>query len=155
MNKKTMKRMSDAVIEIAEKFTFLVGDPESKPDSGQAPVSRAFRSALMHIEAPDKFVVRIAAPLSLCRKFASNLLAVEDSEVTSASAEDALKEFLNVLCGCFASSVYGDKKVVELTPPRVGGMSLAKWKSLCRDERTQLFNIEGQTLAVSIVEGKG
>ena len=109
--------------------------------------------ALMSIEAPGRLDVRMAAPLPLCREFASNLLATEGGAVTDDSAEDALKELLNVVCGRLASSLYGDRVLVELAPPRVSPLSPGAWESFCRDAQTQAFNVEGQPLAVRVSEG--
>jgi hypothetical protein len=145
--------LSDVVTETVEQFAFMLADPGAGPGANLP--ATEFRVAWMRIEAPGRLTVRMAAPLALCREFAANLLAVEGDAVTDESAEDAMRELLNVVCGRLASSVYGDREVVELAPPDVSAMGPDAWEAFCRGAETQAFDVQGRPLAVSVTEEVG
>lgn len=154
MRKNTRRIMSEAVIEILERFTFMVSGVVTTKHAAEFPASRNFAVASMNIAAPARLSVRMGAPIELCRQFAANLLAMDAAKVSDDAAEDALKELLNESCGLFASSFYGDSIGVELTPPRVTGMSAREWDKFRADRQTQTLDVEGRPLAVRAIREK-
>ena len=55
---------------------------------------------------------------------ASNLLGLEpDDESVESKADDAVKEFLNVVCGQLVTALHGTEEVFNLTIPEIWEMS--------------------------------
>jgi hypothetical protein len=58
-----------------------------------------------------------------CVLLAANLLGIDaDDDTATAQGEDAVKEFMNIVCGQFVTSVYGRDDVFNLSIPQIVGL---------------------------------
>jgi len=78
---------------------------------------------------------------------ASNLLGVESSEeTTEQESNDAVREFMNVVCGQYVTAVFGTEDVFNLTIPEV--LELPDTPQLVEPEEDSadiaLLSVEGQ-----------
>lgn len=65
-------------------------------------------------------VLRLRCTRVFAIQLAANLLGLDPDDVeTEHSAKDAVKEFVNVVCGQFITAAYGTEEVFDLTIPQV------------------------------------
>lgn len=74
-----------------------------------------------HGPVAGKLVFR--CPRGFAVQLASNLLGCDGPDPQAeAGAEDAVKEFMNILCGQFVTAVHGTSDIFNLTIPEIGAM---------------------------------
>lgn len=65
-------------------------------------------------------VLRLRCTQEFSIQLAANLLGLDpDDPETERSAHDAVKEFMNIVCGQFTTGAYGNEDVFNLTIPQV------------------------------------
>lgn len=88
----------------------------------------------LHLRCTRAFTVLLAA----------NLLGIDpDDEDAEAGADDAAKEFMNIVCGQLVTTVYGTEPVFNLSIPR----------STPLEEPPDLYSEEVSTISTLWVEG--
>ena len=72
---------------------------------------------------PDCGNLHFRCPAQFCVQLAANLLGIDpkDDDAVGVS-HDAAKEFINVVCGHFVTSMYGTEKVFDLSIPETRPM---------------------------------
>ena len=88
--------------------------------------------------------LRFRCPAEFCTHLAANLLGVDPSDDTAESqSRDAVKEFMNVVCGHFVTSMYGTEEVFDLTIPETASLSDPPDLSINDGERIATITVEG------------
>lgn len=65
-------------------------------------------------------VLRLRCTRVFSIQLAANLLGLDPEDIdTKRSAHDAVKEFMNIVCGQFITAAYGTEEVFDLTIPQV------------------------------------
>lgn len=83
----------------------------------------------------------------LATKLAANLLALEPDEgEAQVGADDALREFMNVLCGQLVTRWYGSEAVFNLSIPVVHECMGAPESPTAEPGQVCQFSIEGEPL---------
>jgi hypothetical protein len=68
--------------------------------------------------------LRFRCTRGFCVLLAANLLGIDaDDDTAAAQGEDAVKEFMNIVCGQFVTSMYGDDDVFNLSIPQIAELS--------------------------------
>ncbi|MCD6569263.1 MAG: chemotaxis protein CheX [Deltaproteobacteria bacterium] len=82
----------------------------------------------------------------LAADIAVNVLGIEPEEIAlddvDNTIEDAVAEVLNVVCGQFLTSMFGDKPVFELSVPHVSKLDSKACNDLLRSSDTVAFMID-------------
>lgn len=88
--------------------------------------------------------LRLWCPRPFSQNLAANLLGIDVPEdVSDQASEDAVKEFMNVLCGQYVTSAHGSDAVFKLTIPEVTQLSESPdIQNVCGDE-TACLSVEG------------
>ncbi len=73
---------------------------------------------------PECGNLRFRCPEKFCVQLAANLLGIDSNDGDAADvSHDAAKEFMNVVCGHFVTSMYGTEKVFNLMIPETRPMA--------------------------------
>ena len=86
---------------------------------------------------------------------AYNILGIDEDEenLPFESSIDALKEFLNTICGQFITSRFGDEPVFDLTVPETKTISLDEWQESVDSGNFLALNVEDEPILIkSIIE---
>lgn len=76
---------------------------------------------------------------------ASNLLGTNPDEIEAESAaEDAVKEFMNIVCGQFITAEFGTECVFSLTIPQIIELPQAPDLALNDGGNSSIMSVEGQ-----------
>jgi CheY-specific phosphatase CheX len=105
--------------EVLASLAFMFTDQEmAEPDPGEPWLETA-----ISYRGSAKGTLRFRCTRSFAVQLSANLLGLDplDEEATN-QAEVAVKEFMNILCGQFVTSVHGTKDVFDLTIPETGEM---------------------------------
>lgn len=128
--------------DVLEKMAFLFAEPTSADEL--ATDETAFSTVQIGFtgeELQGTLALTVGVPLSVM--IAANVLGVEEDDGMAAErAEDALKEFLNTICGQLLTAIAGDDPVFDLTIPTVTKASSETWSDLCGDPAAVGFLIE-------------
>ena len=104
------------VNEVLGRLAYLIGEDEAPPG---AVFTDWLRFEINHC-GPTAGTLRCWCTRKFAHQLAANLLGVEPGpEEAAAAAEDACREFINVLCGQLVTAWYGTGAVFTLTIPTV------------------------------------
>ncbi len=88
--------------------------------------------------------LRFRCPAEFCTRLAANLLGVDpDDGDAERQSRDAVKEFMNVVCGHFVTSMYGTEEVFDLSIPQTAPLSEPPDLSINDGERVATITVEG------------
>jgi CheY-specific phosphatase CheX len=108
--KKTEETLMRSIFEVFEKMFFIFAEPSRDP-------MRSCRmKATIGFEGPFPGDMEVRISNDLLKRMATNMLNLEEEEVTDAVMEDCLKEAINMVCGSFLRKVEPDH-VFQLSIP--------------------------------------
>ncbi len=127
---------SDVLSDLAFMFT---DDEPAEPSPGSLWLEGTIR-----YQGPVSGELRVLCPMEFTRLLAANLLGIDaDDAEAEARSPDALREFLNVLCGQFVTAAYGHDKVFDLSIPQARVLSETPTELGRDDDDARVFNVEG------------
>ena len=139
--------LSDVLKDLA--FMFVDGDPaEVSPDATWLETTIGYcgpESGTLTLQCTTEFGILLAA----------NLLGIDpDDDDAEVRAHDAVKEFMNIVCGQFVTTAFGTDHVFNLTIP--ASRILDEMPDFTRgdDESTSTLNVEGHVVRSLFVSGK-
>lgn len=93
---------------------------------------------------PDCGNLRFRCPEQFCVQLAANLLGIDPNDGDAADvSHDAAKEFMNVVCGHFVTTMYGTEKVFNLTIPETRPMAEPPNLWVKNEERISTVAVDG------------
>ena len=141
--------LAEVLSEVLGSFAFSFGEVV-EPGECPQPDEPALH-ATMSVSGGVRASVGLAAPVTLCGEFAANVLGVETvDEAAEAHASDALRELLNITCGRFLTSLYGEEPVFDLGPPRAKELDAAGWADLAGEAEVLAFLVEEKPLLAHV-----
>ena len=133
--------LAEVFCDILMKYAFMFGDASPKdelPTNG----SNYLRAAI-DFSGYRSGTLEISTSTELCAELAANVLGIEPDDDNSVdNSSDALEEFINVVCGQFLTTAFGDAPVFDLSPPSVLEIGETEWKSILSNEEAIGFIIE-------------
>ncbi len=105
------------VSDVLGNLAFLVSDDVD----AAAPVNRADAlTCTIQYQGPVSGELGCRCTPNFARQLTANLLGLDPADpAAQASAHDAVREFMNVLCGQFVTAVHGHEGVFNLTIPNI------------------------------------
>jgi CheY-specific phosphatase CheX len=102
--------------EILASLAFMFTEEEAAEDSPEA----TWIDTSISYEGPTRGTLRLRCTRDFAVQLAATLLGMDplDDEARRA-AEDAVKEFMNILCGQFVTTVHGTGDSFNLTIPQI------------------------------------
>lgn len=104
--------LSEVLANLAFMFT----------DDGEvgSPLGERWLETSISYEGSMSGTLRLTCAATFATQLAANLLGVESGEkITEQESNDAVKEFMNVVCGQYVTTAYGIEDVFNLTIPEV------------------------------------
>ena len=144
--------LAEVVAETLEQYAFLFGEPEE--GATVPPEPRDYiESAIGFTGGGERGLLYIAAPASLCREMAGNILGLDGSEVAEDAAMDAIKELANVLVGSFTVRRLGADVPCALDTPTARLVDPARMNALAAREGAACFRVD-EHLVVAVLEAQ-
>jgi len=137
---------------VLEQMAFMFADP-AEADSVSLNGGEIYLVQMSYL-GPQRGTVIVATHADLGREIACNMLGVEPEEVTGKMVGDALKELLNMSCGQFLTTHYGQGPVFDLTVPLITRIDAGHWKQLASQPGSRLYQVDDYQLVVSIETAK-
>lgn len=109
--------LSEVLANLAFMFT----------DDGEfvVPVGEEWLETEIGYKGPASGSLRLTCSRAFAGQLAANLLAVESAdETTEEESSDAVKEFMNVVCGQYVTAAFGAEDVFNLTIPEVRELTI-------------------------------
>ncbi len=135
--------LSEVFCDVLINYGFMFGDP--------APKDELLTSDTDYLRTTVSFaghrtgVIGISTPADLGAQLAANVLGLEpDDDDSIESALDAVKELVNIVCGQFLTSAFGDEPIFDLLPPVSLEIDKAEWDKLLESEETMGFMVEDE-----------
>jgi len=109
--------LTQTLSDVLSDLAFLFCDETVAPE---APLSPRRLEAIIRYDGSASGELTVEADESFARLLATNMLgAMPDGPDADDRAADALREFLNVLCGQFVTALHGDEDVFDFSIPAV------------------------------------
>ncbi len=135
--------LTTVLSEVLANLAFMFDDEEP---TGPQP-DQSWLEATISYNGPKSGTLTLNCPAEFSPFLASNLLGVSpEDEDAEQSAEDALRELMNVLCGQYVTARHGVDDVFDLTIPQVRQLSEPPLASLSDGEDSATTSIEGNRL---------
>lgn len=128
MNDINGDTLRNVFIDIAENMVFMfVETPEETP----MPVrDSVYIQTYLGFTGAFQGALAMTVPESVCAGMAANILGIDPSEEQAKRLQyDALKEFLNVLCGNLLSAIAGEEASFKLMIPDVKKLDRNGWEA--------------------------
>lgn len=142
MSADNINTLVEVAIEVFERHAFICADP-LKPGSGPVALAEPAWLVIVSFSGAREGGIGMVVPPVLARQVGANLYAKETAEVSDDHAQDAAKELLNVVCGCYLAKIEGNEAEFDLAAPSL--------RSVTREEVSQCVN--GKAQAALVVEG--
>ena len=136
--------LATVVEEVLEQFAFMFGERDDKRVTYR-PEGDVLH-AIMTFNGPCQGWVSLAAPAELCVRMAANVLGQEEEGVSTDTAQDALKEMLNITCGRLTHDLFGDPVVFDLSVPFVNRVPREASTELLGEKESLHWTVEGMPL---------
>ena len=108
--------LAAVVTEVLGDMAFMVSD-DAPPEM---PVGAVWMQAEVRYHGPPDGTLRCWCTRAFATQLAANLLGIEPEEGEAfGAADDALREFMNVLCGQLITNWHGTETVFNLSIPTV------------------------------------
>ena len=133
--------MADTLTDVLQNMTFAF--VESPEDETLPTDESEFLHATIKFTGPSSGEMGIAVSQDLCAELAAGILGLEpDEDEVKESISDTLGELLNVTCGNFITTMFGENQLVSQSIPQVQTLDSNGWKSLVARSETVKFMVD-------------
>ena len=135
--------LSEVFCDVLINYAFMFGDPAPKDELLTS--GTGYLRTTVSFKGHQSGIIGVSTPTDLGVQLAANVLGLESDEDDSIeNALDAIKELLNIVCGQFLTSAFGDEPVFDLLPPASLKIDKAEWDELLKSEETMGFVVEDE-----------
>jgi len=112
----TAPDLNTVLADVLANLAFMVSDDEP----AAPPPQTVWLEGEIHYQGPQRGRLQCWCTQPFAVQLAANLLGTEpDDRQAQQAGHDAVREFMNVLCGQFVTARYGTRPVFSLTIPTV------------------------------------
>jgi chemotaxis protein CheY-P-specific phosphatase CheC len=140
--------LAESLQSVLEKMVFMI--TESLEDDELDDQVENLLRAEMEFSGSLSGKVVLAAQSELCAEIAENMLGIDPDDVNQSSLEDALREILNMACGQYLTSRWGEDQVFDLTVPHVEEFNSEQWSELAQEEKSMVIDAEGYQMVAAV-----
>lgn len=143
MQDQMTKTLTTVLSEVLADLAFMFTD-EREFDP---PVGERWLETTISYKGPEAGSLRMTCTEPFAAQLATNLLGLESGEETSEQeSNDAVKEFMNVVCGQYVTAAYGTEDVFNLTIPEVQELATTPEFGDCEEAAGEvaLLSVEGR-----------
>jgi chemotaxis protein CheY-P-specific phosphatase CheC len=139
-------QLAAVVLELLGDLAFMVSDDEP----GRGPAGRTWMQGEISYEGRASGRLRCWCTREFGVRLAANLLGIEVADAAAQlAAQDAVREFMNVLCGQVVTAWHGTEGVFRLAIPAVSDCAQEPPRQGSDRQRLCRFSIEGEVLVVA------
>lgn len=139
---------AESLQSVLEKMVFMI--TETLEDDEIDSKAEKLLRAEMKFSGSQSGLAVLAAQSELCAEIAENMLGIDPDDVNQSSLEDALREILNMTCGQYLTSRWGDELIFDLTVPGVAGIDSEQWSDLAQDKLSVVIDAEGYQMVAAV-----
>ncbi len=138
--------LTEVFCEVIENLAFMFGEAAEEGELEDS--AGGYVLAAMSFSGPMSGRIELAVPREMRAEIAANVLGIDlDDELATSSADDALKELLNVTCGQVLTHLAGEEPVFDLGVPEVSDLAEDGWKAMSKAPGAAAVQLdEGPTL---------
>ncbi len=131
--------------DVLQTLAFLFTDDEPlQPSAGDV-----WLETNIAYRGPVSGGLRLWCTRPFSQTLAANLLGIDQPEdLSDQQSEDAVKEFMNVVCGQYVTSAYGSDAVFCLTIPDVAMLSESPDTQDITSDETVRFSVDGNAVVL-------
>lgn len=149
MSADNVQALVGSVIEVLERYAFLLGDPPDAKDGPPLFADPSWLVVLAFSGSRAGGVGMVVAP-AMARQVAANLAGTEPAQVTDEQAQDAAKELLNIVCGKYLHQVGPREALFDFAPPACFVVAQAEAVRYTGGKSQAALEVEGHPLLVFI-----
>ncbi len=147
--------LATVFFEVLANLAFMFTDE----DPADPRVGDVWLETTIAYSGPGAGTLRLRCTRDFSTRLAANLLGTDpDDPETEQSASDAVKEFMNIVCGQFITAAYGAEEVFNLTIPEIVELSETPGLTACEGETVPLQGtiapLQGVETSVVSVDGQ-
>ena len=133
---------SEVLADLAFMFT---DDNQTEPSSDDS-----WLDTTIAYEGSTCGTLRFRCTTEFSVLLAANLLGTQPGDADAdAQAKDAVKEFMNILCGQFITAMHGTEDVFNLSIPTIRELEEAPDLSICDGDQSSTLSVEGHVVQLS------
>ena len=141
MQNEHSETLSDVLCDVLINYAFMFGDVCPKDE---LPLNgNSYVHVTVSFNGDRSGILGMSASSDFCTQLAINVLGVEvEDEDFTVEPIDALAELLNIVCGQFLTTVYGDAPVFDLSPPSILEIGEGEWRDLIENKQSVSIMID-------------
>jgi len=122
------------VCEIFEQLAFMFGEQLALEDI-ECDLD-FFVKATMSFTGNTSGTIEIIVPYKVAEILAFNILGLDETEdeLEPDSAEDALREALNTICGRLMPLLFGEQEIFDLSVPETSDINKTEWAKILNEK---------------------
>lgn len=132
--------------EVLANLAFMFTDEDlADPPSGDV-----WFETTIHYSGPAAGTLRLRCTADFSVQLAASLLGIApDNADAEQGASDAVKEFMNIVCGQFVTAAYGTEGVFNVTIPEISELSDVPDLTVCVGVETCVVSVDDQFVQLS------
>jgi CheY-specific phosphatase CheX len=132
--------------EVLANLAFMFTDEEE----AEAPLGDTWLETVISYAGPSSGTLRFRCPTEFSALLAANLLGVDPlDDEAGAKGKDAVKGFMNIVCGQFITTVHGADDIFDLTIPEVLELPEAPDLKAMDSAESAALSVEGHLVQLS------
>ena len=151
MSPQTTAALTTVFSDVLGNLAFMFSDGDQADPSSAA----TWLETTIGYHGPSSGTLRLQCTSEFGVLLAANLLGIdpEDDDAES-KAQDAVKEFMNIVCGQFVTAAHGTNDVFDLTIPATRTLEQMPDSLNCDDEWSSTLTVEGHCVQLTYAPGE-
>ena len=150
-NQEMASALQQVFCQVLEEQMFLFADSVELEDINftEAPMVEL----LIRYSGDAEGGMVLVLPLSLCREITASVLGIEECEIAEGmDVIDSAKELINMTCGQFLTTYYGDKPVMNLDVPHARQFTDAEFAEMRASFSGMSFWVDEHPVLLSLID---
>lgn len=132
--------------DVLTNLAFMFTDEET----ADLPAGEIWLETMIAYDGPVKGYLRLRCTRDFSIRLAANLLGLDpDDPDIHLSANDAVKEFMNIICGQYVTAAHGTEAVFSLTIPELVELSETPELAVCEGLESCVVSVDDQCVQLS------
>ena len=146
MQKQKAATLATIFSDVLANLAFMYTDEEPKEASPDDP----WLETTIGYRGPTSGNLQFRCTRAFTKLLAANLLGTDpDDPDTEQNASDAVKEFMNIVCGQFVTAAHGTEEAFSLTIPEIVELPETPTLAACEGIETTAVSVDGQLVQLS------
>jgi CheY-specific phosphatase CheX len=152
MQQQTSATLTTIFSEVLANLAFMFTDEEQVESSP----TETWLETVISYQGPTRGTLRFRCTTDFSVLLAANLLGIDaQDEEADAKAADAVKEFMNIVCGQLVTALHGSENVFNLTIPETTAMPEAPDLQADDGVDSSTVSVDGFLVQLAYLPGGG